>query len=203
MMETYAQLRPKMQTGDLILFSGKSRTSAGIKWFTDSRWSHVGMVVRLEDWDIVLLWESTTLTDLRDVITGKARRGVQLVCLSDRIAGYDGEVSIRHLQVERTPSMQSALVALRDDLKGRPYEADKVELLKASYDGPLGENREDLSSLFCSELIAETYQRMGLLPSGPEDKASNEYTPREFSDDGDVELLIDATLTPEISIVRG
>jgi hypothetical protein len=42
----------------------------------------------------------------------------------------------------------------------------------------LGINKEDLSSLFCSELVAEAYQKMGLLT---EQLPSNEYIPKDFS----------------------
>jgi len=44
-----------------------------------------------------------------------------------------------------------ALMQLRRELAGRDYEQDQIERIKAAYDGPLGRNAEDLSSLFCSE----------------------------------------------------
>lgn len=199
----YSDIRDQLQTGDLALFSGKGGASTGIKWFTDCKWSHVGMLIRMPEWDTLLVWEATTLTNLRDIITGVAHRGVQLVSFSDRLRSYDGNASIRKLDVARTPEMQRALITMRAELKGRPYETDKVELLKAAYDGPLGANAEDLSSLFCSELIAETYQRMGLLPSGPGALASNEYTPRDFSEAGKrLSLQLGARLGPEISVAH-
>ena len=68
---------------------------------------------------------------------------------------------------------------LRRELNGRPYEKKHLELINALRDGPLGvENEENLSSLFCSELVAEAYQSLGLLNV---DKPSNEYTPADFS----------------------
>ena len=185
-MEAYANLRPQMKTGDIVLFSGKGGISTGIKWFTNSRWSHVGMVLRLIEWDAILLWESTTLSNIADVESGKERKGVQIVPLSERIKKYDGEISVRMLDQKPTPEMHKELSLLREEVKGRPYEKSKIELFKAAYDGPFGRNNEDLSSLFCSELVAEAYQRMGLLS---EDKASNEYTPKDFSDAEKLKLL--------------
>lgn len=186
-MPTYQELRPAIQTGDLVLFSGKGAISAGIKWMTGSRWSHVGMALRLDEWDMVLLWESTTLSNIADITSGKLRQGVQLSPLSRRIATYPGEVAIRHLEVERTPAMHQALRRLRETVKGRPYESDKLELLKSAYDGPWGgTGGEDLSTLFCSELIAEAYQCMGLLPESP---PSNEYTPGDFTEKAELPLL--------------
>jgi len=192
-VNAYREIRPHLDTGDLVLFSGKGGISAGIKWFTGCGWSHLGMVLRLDAWDIVLLWETTTLSPLPDIRSGQARQGVQLSPLSERIKTYDGAVAIRHLAVERTPAMLEALRMFREEVKQRPYEEDKVELLRSAYDGPLGDNAEDLSSLFCSELVAEAYQRMGLLPEEP---ASNEYTPASFCSDEELTLL-NGSLGPE------
>ena len=77
-----------------------------------------------------------------------------------------------------------------------------MELIKAAYDGWLGENQEDLSSLFCSELVAESYQRMGLLSSASSALPSNEFTPKDFSSDGKppLKLLKNAKLAKEIFV---
>ena len=198
----YTQIRNKLETGDIVLFSGKGGISAGIKWFTISKWSHVGMVVRLPDWNMVLLWESTTLSNIADVMDGKAKQGVQLVALSERLRTYGGEAAIRRLSVKRTAAMNNALMKLRQEVKGRPYEKSKVELVKAAYDGWWGENTENLSSLFCSELVAEAYQRMGLLSNAKRALASNEFTPKDFSAAADpaLKLLKNARLGKEVGV---
>jgi hypothetical protein len=195
-MHSYMDIRDRIDTGDLVLFSGKGGVSAGIKWFTRSSWSHVGMALRLPEWDMVLLWESTVINNVKDVEEGRVLQGVQLTPLSERLARYDGDVAIRHLEVERTPAMASALRQLREQFRGRPYEGKHIELLKSAYDGPFGRNHEDLSSLFCSEMVAEAYQAMDLLPPRP---ASNEYTPRDFSAAGKLKL-VRGSLGPEVII---
>ena len=188
----YPAIRPSLDTGDIVLFSGKGGISAGIKWFTTSRWSHVGMVLKLPDHDLIMLWESTTLSDLSNSV------GVQLVPLSARLNTYGGEVAIRQLSIFLDGDERARLNALRRELTGRPYEANKLELVRAAYDGAFGANTEDLSSLFCSELVAEAYQNLGLLG---EDKPSNEYTPADFSAGGGLTLLR-GSLGPEINIAR-
>ncbi len=194
---TYEQIRPDLATGDLVLFSGKGGFSAGIKWFTRSRWSHVGMILVIPEWDTVLLWESTTLSSLKDVESNTARRGVQLVSFSDRLRNYGGEVAVRRLRIDRTDRMQQALSSFRNEVRDRPYEEDTVELIKAAYDGPFGDNTEDLSSLFCSELVAESYQRMGLLPNDP---PSNEYVPNDFASTGPGVPLLAGALDQEVLV---
>jgi hypothetical protein len=181
------QTRAELKTGDVVLFSGKGGISAGIKWLTLSRWSHVGMIIVLPEYDFVTVWESTTLSSLVDLDTKVPHKGVQLVPLSSRLEGYDGEVAVRQLQgVDFNADDVKNLMQLRRELAGREYEEDKVELIKAAYDGPLGRNKEDLSSLFCSELVAEAYQRLGLLN---DEKPSNEYTPSDFSEKKHLTLL--------------
>lgn len=180
---SYARVRPDLKTGDLVLFSGASFFSSVIRWAIGGKWSHVGVVVRSPALPgRVLLWEATTLADLPDAETGVPRAGVQLVFLSDRIATYDGEFKLRALDAPVTGEMEAALAARRTALAGRPYEREKVELVRAAFGGWLGEARgERLDSLFCSELVAEAYQAMGLLPEPPDGPPSNAYTPRHFA----------------------
>lgn len=188
----YDLIRKNLKTGDIVLFSGKGGISAGIKWATLSRWSHVAMVFNLEEYDFVTLWESTTLSSIRDLDTHTMMKGVQLIPMSDRVQTYEGEIAVRQLQGATLGKSQiDALMVLRKEIRGRPYEKSEAELVKAAYDGPFGHNEEDLSSLFCSELVAESYQVMGLLPAGKKDKPSNEYVPADFSKDraGALKLL--------------
>jgi hypothetical protein len=179
----YSDVRSDLATGDLVLFSGASAFSGVIKWALGAKWSHVGLVVRTPAFPgRVMLWEATLLADLADADTGRAAGGVQLVPLSERLAHYAGEFKLRALRPAVTPAMQSALEARRRALAGRPYEQHELELLRATWDGRFGAaRRERLQSLFCSELVAEAYQAMGLLPEPPAGPPSNEYTPRDFA----------------------
>lgn len=197
------ELAPELRTGDLLLFSGKSWTSEGIKRLTSSVWSHVGLVWRVEDGrhaGTLTVWESTTLADLPDLDTGLARPGVQRVDLRARLrqcfaSGY--RVGVRQLRPGPDPAMLAALDALRLEVMGRPYEASELELLLAVYEGALGANDPALDSLFCSELVAEAYLRMGLLdPAVP----ANEYTPRDFSSVRKLRLALGRRLGNQVRI---
>jgi hypothetical protein len=200
----YDDIRSQLKTGDVILFSGEGGISDGIKFFTRSRYSHVGIVYRFSDprdpEGTVFCWESTTLSDLTDADTGKATMGVQRVELSERLErcfakGY--AIRIRPLAKALTDPMVEALNAFRHEVSGRPYEKSVLDLLRAAYDGFLGANREDLSSLFCSELVAEAFQRMGLLSDSI---PSDEYTPKDFSAEGRMRLLNGYDFKKEIPV---
>lgn len=93
--------------------------------------------------------------------------------------------------------MTKNLLQFKKDLGERPYEKSKLELIRSALDFHedfltfLKNEEEDLSSLFCSELVAAAYQHMGLLESDPKAekyKTSNEYTPDDFTSARDKEL---------------
>lgn len=58
---------------------------------------------------------------------------------------------------------------VREELHGRPYEKNQIELILSAVDVQdkyltfLRNTEEDLSSIFCSELVAHAYQEFGLL----------------------------------------
>ncbi|MCG8427708.1 MAG: hypothetical protein MI754_10175 [Chromatiales bacterium] len=197
-MTKYEMIRKALRTGDIVLFSGKGAISHGIKLFTLSKWSHVGMVLKLPDTDTVFIWESTTLSNLADAVDGWQKKGVQLVLLSDRLRTYRGEASIRHLKgVSITNEKYKALMAFRKKMRNKPYEKSELELIRAAYDGPWGHNEEDLSSIFCSELVAAAYQELGLLSK---DLPANEFTPKDFTEEKSLKLIGRATLGKEIPV---
>jgi hypothetical protein len=76
----------------------------------------------------------------------------------------------------------------------------RLELLRAAYDGRVFKNREPTTDSFnCAELVAEAYQRMGLLPMVP---PSNRYMPKDFSSEcrKPLPLLLGATLDAEVMV---
>jgi hypothetical protein len=178
----YDEIREELLTGTIVLFSGKGFVSRWIKRFSRSKWSHVGMIVRgeirdVDSWgeDLLLLWESTTLSTVTDTLTGTRREGVQLVQFSERLREYPGRVAIRRLERPLDNGALLRFARLRKKLARRPYERSIWELLGAA----MGWNRrEDLRSVFCSELVAESYQALGLF--GP-DAVSNRFTPEHFA----------------------
>ncbi len=176
----YNEIRKNLDTGDLVFFSGRGPISNMIKVMTRSKWSHVGMVLKIHKWDMVLLWESTTLSPIKDLQSGTVRQGIQLVPLSERLKAYKGTVGIRLLNVHKTAWMKARLSMLRREVAGRSYEQDKIELFKSLFNSYPG--AEDLSSLFCSEVVAEAYQRMELLEEPPKGLPSNRYTPASLAD---------------------
>ncbi len=180
-MLTYEKYREIAQTGDLVGFSGTGLLSTGIKIFSGSEWSHIGFVIKSAEWDMILCWESTLLCKVADIETGYVKKGVMLVPLEARISTYEGKVGIRRIHETLTLEQLVILRTFRQEVKNRPYEKDYCELIKSAYDGPFGKNTHDLTSIFCSEGVAEPFIRMSILPN---DQSSNEYTPGDLLDEG-------------------
>lgn len=202
LLPSFADMQDYLDSGDILLFAGESRFSRAIKRLTGSHWSHSALVARPHAAGPLLLWEATLDTDLADITTHQISSGVNLYGLEHWIRYYGGETAIRKLKVERTEAMRAELLTFYHEAKGRPYERNRLELFRAVYDGPLGRNRkEDQSSFYCAELVAEAYQRMGLLPASPN---ANEYTPHDFSSERrkPLPLLLGATLEPEVLVCK-
>lgn len=191
----------ELKTGDLVLFSGVDAYSRLVKVGTNSRWSHVGLIVESPHHDFLTMWESSIREDTIDVEVGEHREGVRLVSFPDRVKAFEGEVSIRQLNGDAlTNDNLKDLSDLMDELRGRAYERNKFELIKAANELAFRNTEEDLSSLFCSELVAEAYQRLGLLT---EQKPSNDYAPVDFSHERDLRLQGRFYLSEEIKFSLG
>ena len=173
-----AGMRKKLNTGDVLLFSGTGPLSTTIKIGTMSKWTHIGQVVKDDGHDILMSWESTMLVNQPSLDSGIIETGVMILNLGRRIAEYDGEIAVRQLREPLTPRQIAQMIEMRKRVRKVPYEKNYIELAKSAYDGPFGKNKEDLSSIFCSELIAAYFKLIKMLR---EDKPSNEYTPKDFS----------------------
>lgn len=181
----YERLRDSLKTGDLIAFSGNHKFSKVIKWYTNSIYSHVGMVIRTNMGngfgDSVLIIESTTDTSFRDFLNRETIRGVQLNWLSKRASSYDGEVYwcplINDLDTSSKNKMESWLRETHD--KKTPY--DDIQIWGAGIDifDIIFENKPDDNSLFCSELVAKALIIAGLLDSNVN---PSELTPKDIVD---------------------
>ncbi|KAF0807516.1 hypothetical protein A167_02848 [Alcanivorax sp. S71-1-4] len=151
-----------LRTGDLLLFAGRGPISDTIRFFTRSHWSHIGMVVRLPEHDTPLILESTTLSESADIHVGAPVAGVGLVPIMKRIEEYDGDIALRQRLGEPLTDAQQRMVArIARRLHQRPYKNYVLTLARDTVTG--FRRRPDFSGMFCSELVAEIYRRLGWL----------------------------------------
>lgn len=195
----WTDIKPSLQTGDLILQHGVYPSSVMIEQLEGSEWSHVGMVVLASDIGLtnvpaLLYWESNDLTTLPDLITNtvKPNGGPMLVDLEARLTSnaantIDMMFNLRQLQCDRTPAMFAALKAFM--LKMAPSvvfptsEQAIMEFIMGRYMNAVADINDHC---FCSQLVSASYQEMGLL-TRQQDAVG--WSPRDYASGGTVSLL--------------
>lgn len=161
-----------METGDLLLFSNKtSFWSQTIKWFTQSPYSHVGMVVRSPTWirpDLTgtYLFEST-LSNANSININP--RNVVLRDLDSVIKLYQGDVYLRKLNTNRDEQFHKKFKQAFYDAHNKPYNMNPVDWIGTFFDIHNIDNMADISDykqvqrFFCSALVAWIYIQIGCL----------------------------------------
>ena len=134
---------------------------------------------------------------LVDIESGKVLQGVELLPVRYQLcSGWNDYVAFRRftgVDDEQREKMYKELFRFRKEVQGKPYEKSKLDLIRSAFDSNkeylsfLENDEEDLSSLFCSELVAEAYKRMGILDTM---KLSSEFTPDDFTSARDSELKL-------------
>lgn len=173
-----------MKTADIVLCSGNGVFSKLIQAGTGSKFSHVALFAEHPELGGVI-YESTSLGKLPDMITGEPICGVQIVPFEERVKTYDGKVYLLPIIGERTSNQLDMFHEHMVECHGTPYEKSNRQLAYAALDLlPWQDNDPDPSSLFCSEYATYALRQMGLMQEGS--KPPNEYTPADFN--GSIEL---------------
>ncbi|QJC52703.1 hypothetical protein HGI30_14780 [Paenibacillus albicereus] len=191
-----------LQTGDLVFFHGIFRESVEIEIISRSEWSHVGMVVRLPGFDEALLWESTTTATLEDVEEHRIKTGPMLVRLRERIATdeagrYDSRYAFRQLIGERQADTLDKFQAFVEEVHDASFPSLKrmaEELLAGRWDC-----QADEKTFFCSELVAETYMRLGWMKRA---HPSNAYSPKLLAVSHELPLAPGMELARELRYLK-
>lgn len=161
---------PAFKPGDIIGFTGLGWECVAINILTYGlpkfSIAHVGILGEYEG--ELVLFESTTLSDVPCIIQGKLVDGVQAVRLEDRLKGYDERGgTIWHYPLHR-PLYDHERDRLNEfllDQIGRPY--DKTGAMNSG--GILWSwikrrfHDADLTDLFCSELSAAAHNHIGMM----------------------------------------
>ncbi len=166
-VSNYDEFKSEIASGDLLLCSGSGIFSRLIQRTTDSIWSHVGFVMRLDSIDRIMVLESVEPL------------GVRTVPLVKYLTDYDnsGNPYPGGLAIARHKSFGTKATALKlrkfaqhaISLFGYPY--DKDEILKIA--GRIAASRlpfsqEERKALrrdreyICSEYVWECYAKLGI-----------------------------------------
>jgi len=192
------------RTGDLWLFRGRSAADRTIRVVTNSPVNHVGMAVVIEDLP-PLMWHAELGRALPDVWSGTHQRGAQLHDLRRAVLvwaeKYHQQVWLRQLDHPVTGEMEDAVLRTIARLDGTPFPST-ARLASRWLGGRLPRRKREareagLESAYCAEIVALTYEAMGLLPPG---RRPNWYDAGRFWSGDDLELAGGAALGDEIAV---
>jgi hypothetical protein len=185
-------------TGDIWLFRGRSVADRAIRAVTNSPVNHVGMVVALDDLP-PLLWHAELGRSLPDVWTGERQRGVQLHLLADAVTTWNERYAqrawVRYLEGKIERHHEDRLMQVIDRLDGRPFPTTPG-LVRQWVNGRFRRS-SSLETIYCAELVATTYQRMGILPSK---RPASWYDPGRFWSGDRIQLAPPFALAGEVAV---
>jgi hypothetical protein len=189
-------------TGDVWLFRGRTLADRAIQTVTSSPVNHVGMVVALDDLP-PLLWHAELGRSLPDVWSGQRQRGVQLHLLADaiRVWGerYGQRAWTRRLEGRIERRHEDRLMEVIERFDGRPFPTTPG-LARSWLTGRFRRGgRDDISreAIYCAELVATTYQHMGLLPKR---RPASWYDPGRFWSGDRIEMVPPFALGGEVYV---
>jgi hypothetical protein len=192
------------RTGDIWLFRGRKAADRAIQVATNSPVNHVGMAVVIDDLP-PLLWHAELGRSLPDVWSGTHQRGVQLHDLRQAVLvwrrRYGQQAWLRQLDHPVTREMEDAVLRTIAQFDGTPFPSSvrlATRWLREQF--PLPGRRQsdaDLETAYCAEVIAVTYEAMGLMPEGTR---PSRYDPGRFWSGDRLDGPVGASLGREIAV---
>jgi hypothetical protein len=201
---TFAEALELTRTGDVWLFRGHAAADRAIQLVTNSPVNHVGMSVVIGDLP-PLMWHAELGRSLPDVWSGNRQRGVQLHDLRDAVLvwanRYGQRAWLRQLDRPVTSAMEDAVLRTIARLDGTPFPST-ARLASRWLTGrvPALTRRAqdaDLETAYCAEVLALTFEAMGLLPGK---RRPNWYDAGRFWSGDDLGLSAGFALGGEIAV---
>jgi hypothetical protein len=158
----YQKARPQIRSGDILLCSGASIFSTLIQKATNSIWSHVAFIIRLDVIDRIMVLESVESIGVRTVPLSSY---VQNYNATGK--GYPGQILIaRHSQFNEDSIRDLSQKAV--DLFGYPYDSQEIVRIAARISmKSLGFSKNDPyiqpgKAFICSEYAYDCYRSIGI-----------------------------------------
>jgi hypothetical protein len=170
----------EMQTGDLIMFSGTSSESEWIKLFTLGEFSHSTMIYRPDPSQPPLMWQEAPDAIVADPHTGTSHGGAQLgdaLSATEVITNQYKDVPYYvKLNWTRPSTLNQDILNVINAYEERPFGTVLQMALNYAI-GHFYNQATEQSSLFCAELVAQTFQTLNLLDTS---HPPNWYSPNSF-----------------------
>ena len=193
------------RTGDLWLFRGRKIADRAIQVSTNSPVNHVGMAVVIDDLP-PLMWHAELGRSLEDLWSGAHQRGAQLHDLRSAVTQwahrYGQRAWLRQLDHPVTREMEDAVLETIARLDGTPFPSTTRLALRWLWGhtprfGQDATEPEDPEMAYCAEIVAITFEEMGLLTG---ERRASGYDPGSFWSGDVLELRHGVVLGTEIAV---
>lgn len=190
--ETYENLMPSLNTGDVVLFFGYNThmNYVASKWSFASPINHIGVIIK----------KNKSL----NILEANLKEGVIVKDLKTKIETYPSEIiAIRRIKdYIRTEEFFAIINRFIDDHYAKEHDLKNLhgqfEMIRSAVDLHIPftkieifkNKQEKIDRFFCSELVALLFSQLGLLNLKSEHQfiTSNEFTPPDFSNFGNYTL---------------
>ena len=156
----------KLETGDILMFSGNYFISRFIEYFTHSKFSHIGIVLKDPKYIcpklIGLYMLESGEENFKDSEDDKYKFGVQISDLNKCLDNYKGNVYHRKLHCKRDDKFYQNLIDIHKTVHNKPYDLNLFDLIKADLGLDIG-NVQKTNEFWCSALAAFVYVKLGFL----------------------------------------
>ncbi len=167
--ENYISIRSSLQNGDLIFLAGDSPGERSCRWFSDSHFSHVGLI----------LIENELVYILDCDVGQHSKDGVRIMLLDDKLKRYKGFKIGAYKKVIKGKDKLSHKLLLLMIEKYQEYELDHDMLSWVFSRFVLLHNAvKPKKQLFCSEFVALCLMDLGVMKN---DRLPAWYTPESFA----------------------
>jgi hypothetical protein len=197
------------RTGDIWIFRGRSGPDRAIQALTNSPVNHVGMSLVVEDMP-PLMWHAELGKSLPDLWSGTFQRGVQLHDLRDAVTvwarRYGQRGWLRQLEPAVSRALEDKALKTVARLDGTPFPSStqlawrwvrgRVPQIRLPFQRNGGSDAA-LETAYCAEVVAVTYEDMGLLPVG---RKPHWYDPGRFWSGDELALCEGFALGEEIEV---
>jgi hypothetical protein len=186
------------RTGDIWLFRGASGPDRAIQTMTNAPVNHVGMTVAVDDLP-PLIWHAELGDKLLDLWTGDHHRGVQLNDAREAaerwMQNYGQRCWLRQLSPYATREQEDLALKVIARMDGTPFPSTAA--LAGRWLRGRVRRRAPVETTYCAEVVASTYQSMGLLG---DERPANYYDPGSFWSGDELALSGGARLGDEVEV---
>lgn len=155
----YPLLRDTIEAGDLLFYSGDDDISMLIREVTQSIWSHIGIIFKIDNLDRILLLESVESFGVRLIPISRYIKGVEEDMEQNDAKPNARLVIARHKQL--TKDQIRPLINFGLDQIAQPYDLEEIRRIMQRIRTGEGKAIRDRAYM-CSELVFECFDAVGI-----------------------------------------